>query len=193
MYLWLMASRRNRVVMTNQGLLDRLSFDETISGAKILKEEHPESGVTFVVTEVQTDALGAMIVPFVIPDNEDWIFTPWDWQDGRLTSDFCLDNAQDIEWRVNNTDQIGSVVNGLPRLLTGTPTESTKLASRKAFGAQLKRARQAKGLSIRGLSRLSNIHYSPLCQMERGACNPTLDTMTHLAAILDVTFTVSSK
>lgn len=179
--------------MTNQELLSRLSFDEAISGAKILKEEHPESGVTFVVAEVQTDALGAMIIPFIIPDNEDWIFTPWDWQDGLLTANFTLDDVQDIEWRVNNTNQIGYVINGLPRLLTGTSTESIKTASRKAFGAQLKRARLAAGLSLRDLAHLAGVPHSQLCRMERGAGNPTLDSMARLAVILDTTFAVSGK
>lgn len=179
--------------MTNQELLDRLSFDEAISGVEILKEEHPESGVTFVVAEIQTDTLGAMIVPFIIPDNEDWIFTPWDWQDGQFTANYHIDDVQDVEWRVNDTNQIGYIVNGLPRLLTGTPAESSKVSSRKSLGAQLKQARLAKDLSLRNLERLADIPYSQLCRIERGAGNPTLDSMTRLAAILDTTFVISGK
>ena len=174
--------------MTNQQLLDRLAFDEAISGVEILKEAQPEPGMAFVVASVNTDTLGTIIVPFVIPDNEDCIFTPRDWQAG-YTANFTLADVMGVDWRVDDTDQEAIILNGLPRTLAGA-AQSLKVAARRRFAKELKAARAAKGYTIRDVEAASGIPHSQYCRIEAGRGNPTFDSLVRLAAVLDTTFTI---
>lgn len=174
--------------MTNQAILDRLAFDEAISGVEILKEEHPEPGMTFVVASVNTDTLGTIIVPFVIPDNEDCVFTPRDWQ-AAYTANFSLADIADVEWRIDDTDQEAVILNGLPRTFAGA-AQSLKIAARRRFAKELKAAREVKGYTIRDVETVSGIPHSQYCRIEAGRGNPTFDSLVRLAAALDTTFTI---
>lgn len=55
----------------------------------------------------------------------------------------------------------------------------------KAFGLQLRKIRQSKGLSMRGLAKEADIEYSQLSKIERGVINTTISTVYTLAQALD--------
>ena len=179
--------------MTNQELYDRLTdFDESIVPAQIMCEEHPEPGVTTVVAMLYADpGPRSMIVPLVIPDDKDWLFTPRDWQSFDV---FALNQnlsacIQATDWRVNDTDTPGFIVNGLPRLLNDAPVQ-LKTVARKRLGEDVKAARLAKGLTLKDLDALTGIPYSRLSRIEGGRDNPTFDGLVRLAATLDTTFVI---
>lgn len=179
--------------MADEELYNRLTaFDENIISARILCEESPEKGVTVVVAEVWAEpGPHVMYVPFVIPDNEDCMFTPRDWQSFDV---FALNQdlsacIQTTEWRVNDTDTPGFIVNGLPRLLNNAPVP-LKIVARKRLGEDVKAARLAKGLTLKDLDALTGIPYSRLSRIEGGRDNPTFDGLVRLAATLDTTFMI---
>ncbi|WP_289736053.1 helix-turn-helix domain-containing protein [Paramuribaculum intestinale] len=181
--------------MADEELLSRVeSFDESFFSAHIALEEHPEPGVTTVVAWLYSDPGSELtIVPFVIPDNEEWMFTPRDWQSFKFNAlalykdlGACI---QATEWRVNNTDTPGFIVNGLPRLLNDAPVQ-LKIVARKKLGEDIKAARLAKGLTLKDLDALTGIPYSRLSRIEGGRDNPTFDGLVRLAVTLNTTFVI---
>lgn len=54
------------------------------------------------------------------------------------------------------------------------------------FGANLKKMREERGLSLRQLSYNCKVDYSKIAQMEKGLINPTLITLVELAKGLEV-------
>ncbi|MBS1917881.1 MAG: helix-turn-helix transcriptional regulator [Bacteroidetes bacterium] len=56
----------------------------------------------------------------------------------------------------------------------------------KAFGKQLRKLREEKGLSMRKLASEAEIEYSQLSKIERGVINTTISTVYTLAAALDI-------
>lgn len=54
------------------------------------------------------------------------------------------------------------------------------------FGANLKKMREERGLSLRQLSYNCKVDYSKIAQMEKGMINPTLITLVELAKGLEV-------
>lgn len=64
-------------------------------------------------------------------------------------------------------------------------TASEKIILKK-FGANLQRLRKERNLSLRELSYNCKVDFSKISQMEKGAINPTLITLTELAKALDI-------
>lgn len=56
----------------------------------------------------------------------------------------------------------------------------------RAFGANLKKTRQARELSTRALADLADLDYSNINEIEKGKNNPTLITILALAEALGV-------
>ncbi|RTL55979.1 MAG: XRE family transcriptional regulator [Sphingobacteriales bacterium] len=56
----------------------------------------------------------------------------------------------------------------------------------KAFGQQLRKLREGKGISMRGLAADAEIEYSQLSKIERGVINTTISTVYALAQALDI-------
>lgn len=56
----------------------------------------------------------------------------------------------------------------------------------KAFGNQLRKLRQDKGLSMRQLAAEADMEYSQLSKIERGVINTTISTVHSLALALGV-------
>ena len=56
----------------------------------------------------------------------------------------------------------------------------------KAMGAKVKAAREAKGLYLRDLGKMCNIHYGALCEIENGKRNSYLLTLKTIADKLEV-------
>lgn len=54
------------------------------------------------------------------------------------------------------------------------------------FGEHVKRARHARGLTQDQLANRTDMHASNVRRMERGDANPSLSTMTRVAAALEV-------
>ncbi|MBQ4612360.1 MAG: helix-turn-helix transcriptional regulator [Clostridia bacterium] len=57
----------------------------------------------------------------------------------------------------------------------------------KGFGARLKAARKAKGLTQEQLAEKLHVHRTSCTKYERDLAEPTLETLVQLAAILEVT------
>ncbi|MCS6283673.1 MAG: helix-turn-helix transcriptional regulator [Dolichospermum sp.] len=55
-----------------------------------------------------------------------------------------------------------------------------------AFGNQIRKYRQDKGLSMRQLAAEADMEYSQLSKIERGVINPTISTVHALAIALDI-------
>jgi transcriptional regulator with XRE-family HTH domain len=56
----------------------------------------------------------------------------------------------------------------------------------KAFGKQLRKLRQGKGLSMRKLASEVDMEYSQLSKIERGVINTTISYVYALAVALDI-------
>lgn len=56
----------------------------------------------------------------------------------------------------------------------------------KAMGARIRAAREAKGLYLRDLGKLCNIHYGAICEIERGKRNAHILTLRNIADKLGV-------
>lgn len=56
----------------------------------------------------------------------------------------------------------------------------------KAFGNQLRKLRQTKGISMRKLALQADMEYSQLSKIERGVINTTISTVYSLSEALDI-------
>lgn len=56
----------------------------------------------------------------------------------------------------------------------------------KAMGARIKAAREAKGLYLRDLGKLCNIHYGAICEIENGKRDSHILTLKNIADKLQV-------
>ena len=56
----------------------------------------------------------------------------------------------------------------------------------KEMGKKIKAAREAKGLYLRDLGSMCNIHYGAICEIENGKRNSYLLTLKNIADKLDV-------
>lgn len=56
----------------------------------------------------------------------------------------------------------------------------------KAFGMQLRKVRQSKGLSMRQLAAEADMEYSQLSKIERGVINTTISTVHAIAKALGI-------
>lgn len=56
----------------------------------------------------------------------------------------------------------------------------------KEIGKKIKAAREAKGLYLRDLGKLCNIHYGAICEIEKGKRNSYILTLKKIADKLDV-------
>lgn len=56
----------------------------------------------------------------------------------------------------------------------------------KAFGSQLRKLRQTKGISMRKLALQADMEYSQLSKIERGVINTTISTVYALSETLDI-------
>lgn len=56
----------------------------------------------------------------------------------------------------------------------------------KAFGANFRKLREAKGIGMREFALQADIEYSQLSKIERGVTNPTISTAIYLAEALGV-------
>ena len=56
----------------------------------------------------------------------------------------------------------------------------------KAMGKKIKAARESKGLYLRDLGKMCNIHYGAICEIENGKRNSYLLTLKNIADKLDV-------
>ena len=56
----------------------------------------------------------------------------------------------------------------------------------KAMGKKIKAAREAKGLYLRDLGKMCNIHYGAICEIENGKRNSYLLTLKNIADKLNI-------
>ncbi|RTL59142.1 MAG: XRE family transcriptional regulator [Sphingobacteriales bacterium] len=56
----------------------------------------------------------------------------------------------------------------------------------KEMGKKIKAAREAKGLYLRDLGKMCNIHYGAICEIEKGKRNSYILTLKKIADKLDV-------
>ena len=60
----------------------------------------------------------------------------------------------------------------------------------KQLGARIRYLRQQKNLSIEGLALEADINRNYLCDLERGARNPTINILNKIAKSLDVSLSI---
>lgn len=56
----------------------------------------------------------------------------------------------------------------------------------KAFGAHLRKLREAKGFGMRQFAIFADMEYSQLSKIERGVTNPTISTIYYISEALGV-------
>ena len=71
------------------------------------------------------------------------------------------------------------------RLKVKAPKEITR-PMLEALTVVLKQAREEKGISQAEVARRSGLHRTYVCEVERGTRNPSLQSVIHIAAALDV-------
>lgn len=64
--------------------------------------------------------------------------------------------------------------------------ETSYLHNRRLVGARINELRRTQGLSLRKLAQMVNMDYAYICNIESGQANPTLDSLSRIAAGLDV-------
>lgn len=90
------------------------SFEAQLISLDIISDTKIEEKAHHIVAELKYNDGNVMSVPFIWYEGEDFIFTPWDWQDYNPLEAAAI---EDIRWRVNDTEIEGVMLNGLPRLL----------------------------------------------------------------------------
>lgn len=176
----------NHKMITKNDLLDRLFFEENLLDVEILEQKEIEEGAFFVMARLEFNDAAVdryMTLPFVLYDNEDWIFTPCDWQDDF--SNITADAIPEIEWRVNNTEQQGFIIDGLPRLFLREPAVLKK-SVRKSIGTQIKDAREKCGMTVRELSDKCQVGPGHISRIESGRYNVSTDTLAIIAKVLNI-------
>ena len=58
--------------------------------------------------------------------------------------------------------------------------------NRRLVGARINELRRTQGLSLSKLAQMVNMDYAYICNIESGQANPTLDSLSKIAAGLDV-------
>lgn len=74
----------------------------------------------------------------------------------------------------------------LPKVEAGDKSNNRNEKILKAFGANLKKLREAKGLTTREFARIAGIGYSQVWRLETGQVNPSLTTLLAILLTLDV-------
>lgn len=101
--------------MTTEKLMSLLSFEQPeLLSANIISETELKDDATLIVADLSCRT-GVLRVPFIHYQGEDFIFTPYDWQDPSLETVTAAD-IEDIEWRVSNTNKMVIMLDGLPRI-----------------------------------------------------------------------------
>lgn len=77
--------------------------------------------------------------------------------------------------------QINTLINGNPQLITQE--------ARKYVGECIRMAREAKGLSLRQVEKLTGVAFNHIGRIERGKYNVTIDTLAVIANALGVRIT----
>lgn len=60
------------------------------------------------------------------------------------------------------------------------------MQNRRLVGARINELRKTQSLSLRKLAQMVNMDYAYICNIESGQANPTLDSLSKIAAGLDV-------
>lgn len=60
------------------------------------------------------------------------------------------------------------------------------MQNRRLVGARINELRRTQSLSLRKLAQMVNMDYAYICNIESGQANPTLDSLSKIAAGLDV-------
>lgn len=172
--------------MTTNDLISLLSFEADLQDAEIISTTELNNGATLIVARLCYTG-GEMTVPFIHYNGEDWIFTPRDWQQPGIDAT----PVDEIEWRVNDTDIAGIMLNGQPHIAPWvTVPEYFKQEARVAIGHQIKRAREAQGLTVRQLADKCGLAFGHISRIESGRYNVTVDTLAIIASALSVDITI---
>lgn len=178
--------------MTTDKLLDLLAFQIDLDTAEIIKEDELTNSATFLVANLTFDNGYTMTVPFVYYPDNDWIFTPCDWQ-GWLP--MSADDIDKIGWRVNDTDTEGVMFDGLPMLAPWIDEirADIKTANRKRIGIRLRELRENKGLTTRQLAELTGLSNSHITRIESGRYAVTIDSVAVIAEALGAEMEIAGK
>lgn len=66
------------------------------------------------------------------------------------------------------------------------PIFAVQVTARQSVGEQLRKAREAKGWTVRDVARLTGITFTHIARIERGKYNVNLDTVAVIAAALEL-------
>lgn len=99
--------------MTNERLLDLLSFEESVKSVEIKNQQELHDNATFIVADLDCGKYGIFTIPVIHYEGEDWVFTPNDWQSWVPTTPEEIDS---IDWYANALGKEGINLNGLPTL-----------------------------------------------------------------------------
>lgn len=98
--------------MNEKELLSYLhSIGEEVKTVKIISCQKINEEAELVSASID-DAIETSFIIY----SDGTVFTPWDWQSEEC---YCKspENIPSITWRLDNTEKMGVVVNGLPRVL----------------------------------------------------------------------------
>lgn len=179
----LLFNRNNKEIMSEEEIKSRImACDDTIQGV-IIKSTYGYEEDTMLAAWLDVifpDGMIPMIA--IITINEDYIFTPYDWY-GYIPKTF--EEIGGVAWRINASEHRAIVINGLPRILTKyIPT--IKDQTRRNIGMQIKKAREALGLTVRQLAERCCISYNHISRIEQGRYNVAVDTLAIVGKVLGI-------
>lgn len=99
--------------MTNERLLELLSFEESVKSVEIKSQQELHGNATFIIADLDCGKDGIFTIPIIHYEGEDWVFTPNDWQ-GRVPE--TPEEIDSIDWYANALGKEGIILNGLPCL-----------------------------------------------------------------------------
>lgn len=89
-----------------------MSFDEGLESIDIVSSTPIPNDGEFISAILHYDDHDHNLV-IIHYEGQDWVFTPKDWQSWLPET---VEEIADIEWRVNDTDQMAIMFNGYPAL-----------------------------------------------------------------------------
>lgn len=166
--------------LDEEELTDLLGFEPGIDDVEIIRTVDINDEADFIVAKLDIND-DEMTVPFIHYKGKEWLFTPEDWQ-GELPDG--PEQIDTINWRVNNTETEGIIVDGLPRLAPWT--DDPVITTRKSIGEAIREARESQGLSIRQLAEKCGLSKNNIVRIEQGKYNYTIDNLTTIANVLGI-------
>lgn len=163
-----------------------LSEEEGLEEVEIVKAWELPYNAELVLVKL-TFETNDLTIPVVHHKGQDWLITPWDWQEDF--SRICPEDVENHNWRYNITDEEAVVYEGVPMMPFYAP-EIEEDTPRKRIGDMIREAREERRMSIRDLAAAAGVSKNNVARVEGGKYNYTIDVLSAIAKVLGLDVTL---